>query len=151
MSELKLIALDAEDLAVLSAHLQDAVGRVADLSYQAKDQRFVGVFNRFDWRTADEGTKQTSYERRQTGVRFEKVTRAQVSGFNINDKDQVLSLLAISFDEGEAPAGVITLQFSGGAGIQLHVSYIEAELKDLGAAWATQNVPSHLDDGEVDG
>ena len=32
-SHLKLIALDEEDLEIVSSHLQDAVVRVADLAY----------------------------------------------------------------------------------------------------------------------
>ena len=37
---LKLLALDEEDLAVLSAHVQDAVLKVGDLVYLPKEQRF---------------------------------------------------------------------------------------------------------------
>jgi hypothetical protein len=33
MPDLKLIALDAEDLSVISAHLQDAVLKVGDIAY----------------------------------------------------------------------------------------------------------------------
>ena len=36
MPDLKLIALDAEDLGVISAHLQDAVLRVGDMVYLPK-------------------------------------------------------------------------------------------------------------------
>ena len=46
MSELKLIALDAEDLGVISAHLQDATFRVADITYIPRENRFVGLNNR---------------------------------------------------------------------------------------------------------
>ncbi len=49
---LRLIALDGEDLAVLSAHLQDSVLRVGDMLYFAKEKRFVLALNRFDWLTA---------------------------------------------------------------------------------------------------
>src|SRR5690606_42097555 len=47
MADLKLIALDEEDLAVLSAHLQDAVVRVGDILYEAPVKRFAMVVNRF--------------------------------------------------------------------------------------------------------
>ena len=49
MSELKLIALDAEDLSVLSANLQDAVLRIADIAYLPREKRFAAIANRFDW------------------------------------------------------------------------------------------------------
>ncbi len=49
---LRLIALDAEDLAVLAAHLQDAILRVGDMIYLPDEQRFVIALNRFDWLSA---------------------------------------------------------------------------------------------------
>ena len=50
---LKLVALDPEDLAVLSAHLQDAIAKVGDIAYLPKEKRFAMVLNRFDWTGAD--------------------------------------------------------------------------------------------------
>jgi Protein of unknown function (DUF2948) len=57
-----------------------------------------------------------------------------------------LSLLAITFETGEAPAGAVTLQFSGGAAIRLNVDCIEAQMKDLGPMWETPSRPGHPDD-----
>lgn len=146
MPDLKLIALDEDDLAVLSANLQDAVMRVADVAFVRRDRRFAGIFNRFDW--TEESTngairKRRHHERRRCGLRFERVLGAQTSGFDRNAKDAILNLLAIGFEPTEAPAGHVTLLFSGGAAIRLHVECIEAELKDLGAAWRTKNKPRH--------
>ena len=50
-------------------------------------------------------------------------------------KDAVLNLLAIDFAETEAPAGVVTLTFSGGATLRLEVECLECELADLGPTW----------------
>ena len=145
MPELKLIALDSEDLTVISAHLQDAVARVGDLTFLEVDKRFVSIFNRFDWLDeSDQAMAQKGeYVRRQAGLRFDQVTRAMVSGIDLTQKDQILSLLSISFEQTDKPSGIITFNFSGEAGIKLHVNYIEAELKDLGAAWTTKNQPKH--------
>ena len=54
MPDLKLIALDADDLAVISAHLQDAVMKVGDLAFLPREKRFAAVANRFDWMDAIE-------------------------------------------------------------------------------------------------
>lgn len=146
MPDLKLLALDTEDLGVVSTHLQDAVVRVGDMAYLKSDKRFAAVVNRFDWFDAEQGHKRSrgaSYERRRTGLRFERVMSAQVSAVNFDKPDDVLSLLAIGFDATEAPAGDITLHFAGGAAIKLAVECIECELRDLGAAWATQRKPDH--------
>lgn len=145
MNDLKLIALDAEDLTVLSAHLQDAVVRVADMTYLKGEQRFAAVLNRFDWeQLARPGVKEHErHVRRRAGLRFERVTRAELTGLDQGQKDAVLSLLAISFEPGEAPAGHVTLSFSGGGAIRLTVECIEGELKDLGAAWSAKRKPEH--------
>ena len=39
---LRLLALDAEDLALVSAHVQDAVLRVGDLAYLPRKKAFRG-------------------------------------------------------------------------------------------------------------
>src|SRR5690242_15493382 len=46
---LRLIALDPEDLEVMSCNLQDAVVRVADVAYLPGQRRFAFLANRFDW------------------------------------------------------------------------------------------------------
>ncbi len=153
MQELKLIALDADDLAVVSAHLQDAVIRLGDMAFQRAHKRFACVLNRFDWVGAiknathnESGTPSgDTLQRRRSGLRFERVTGVRVKGIEQSATDTVLSLLALSFtpDDGSGPGGVMTLQFSGNATIELDVECIEIELKDLGAAWAARARPEH--------
>jgi hypothetical protein len=147
MSELKLIALDAEDLSVLSAHLQDAVLRIADVAYLPRENRFAAIANRFDWLTAADGkTGSGAYARRRAAMRFERVLGAQLQGIDLANKSAVLALLAISFEPAEAPEGYVTLHFADGAAIRLHVECIEAELKDLGPVWQAKSKPQHPDE-----
>lgn len=145
MEELKLIALDAEDLRVLSCHLQDAVIRVGDMAYLKQDMRFAAIANRFDWEAAakDDGA---DYQRRRTGLRLERVKSARVQGFDLQQKDTVLALLAVTFEPAEEPSGAVTLHFAGGAAVRLEVECIEAELRDLGAAWRARTRPIHASD-----
>lgn len=148
MPDLKLIALDADDLGVLSAHLQDAVMRVDEMTYLKGEKRFAALTNRFDWAHAMKGKAgKKTFERRRSGLRFERVLDAKVSGIDLNDTKAVLSLLAIEFEPKVAPEGFVTLHFSGGPAIRLHVECIECELKDLGAAWAARTRPDHAEDG----
>lgn len=144
MSAVKLIALDDEDLSVISTHLQDAVVRVGDLAYLASERRFAMVVNRFDWSNAN--TQAEDYARLRSGLRFEKVASAQVSGIDLHDKNRVLSLLAITFSESDHPSGFIEIVFSGRAAIRLEVECVEAELRDLGAQWATNVKPTHSEE-----
>jgi len=155
MPDLKLIALDADDLAVLSAHLQDAIFRVGELAYLPREKRFAAIANRFDWQVAlgpapginKKGASR--YERRRTGLRFERVLSAKVHGVDLKDKKAALALLAVTFvpkNASETPEGDVTLTFSGGAAIRLQVECLEAEMEDLGAAWAAKNSPQHPDE-----
>lgn len=144
---LKLIALDTEDLDVVSAHLQDAVINVGEMAYLKKERRFAAIANRFDWTDAlGQRTRASGYTRRRTGLRFEHVIGAQLAQIDLNDKRQVLNVLAIRFEPTTAPEGFITISCAGGAAIRLHVECLEAELKDLGAAWATRSKPNHPDE-----
>ncbi len=143
MDPLKLIALDSEDLDIISAHLQDAVLKVSDMAFLPREHRFALVANRFDWEGAVSGLRR----RRRTGLSFARVLSAKVSGFDPQAGETVLSLLAVTFQDGDAPSGVVELVFSGGAGLRLEVECLEAQLSDLGPAWEAVAVPAHEADG----
>ncbi len=145
MTTLKLLALDDEDLQVLSSHLQDAVVRVGDMAYVPTQRRFAAIVNRFDWASAK--TEDGRYRRRRTALRFDRVLRAKHKGLETAKEDLVLSLLAILFEEADAPSGNIVLFFSGGITIQLDVECVEAELRDLGPSWKTRRKPEHPGEG----
>jgi DUF2948 family protein len=136
---LKLIALDAEDLAVLSAHLQDAIAKVSDIAYLPKEKRFAMVLNRFDWT----GAERNSPARRRAGIHFERVLAAKTRGIDLAARDAIVNLLAVEFEEQESPSGIVTLLFSGGAAIQLNVECLEAALSDLGPQWPARERPHH--------
>jgi hypothetical protein len=138
---LKLIALEQEDLAILSAHAQDAVVKVADVIWRPTEKRLVVPLNRFDWEAAVAGAPE--YRRRRAALRFDRVGALKCRRVKPTDKDAVLNLLAIEFLEDDPPAGVILLTFSGGAVLRLDVECLEVELADLGPAWATAACPAH--------
>lgn len=144
MEMLKLVALDEEDLQVMSAHLQDAVLKVSDLQYLGREKRFVLTANRFVWEEAKPRfLRKPSYQRRRAALHFNRVNAAKVTGIDRSKPDEVLSLLAIRFVAGETPAGTIELIFSANAAVRLDVECIEAQLTDLGAAWETESLPRH--------
>ena len=142
---LKLSALDIEDLAVISAHMQDAVLRVGDMGYSPKRRQFALVANRFAW------DKAQTPERRRTGLHFDRVLSVKTLNIDLAQKDEVLSLLSVSFAETDAPAGEVLLSFSGGATVRLMVECLECQMADLGPAWSAVGVPHHeLDDDDAD-
>jgi hypothetical protein len=142
-TQLKLIALDEQDLEIVSSHLQDAVVRVADLAYVPSQKRFAAILNRFNWEKAAKAAASGTNERRRTALRFDRVLGAQIKSLKPSASDRVLSLLAVRFEPSEHPSGYVTLTFSGDASIRLHVECIEAELTDLGPAWRARSKPQH--------
>jgi len=149
MEELKLVALDNDDVEVISAHVQDARVKAADVRWQPRERRFVMALNRFDWMNAPDGQdaaggKSPDYRRCRTALRFERVNACKCRGLDPSDKDALLNLLAVEFAEGDSPAGTVTLTFSGGGVIRLQVECLEAELVDLGEVYAAALCPDHF-------
>ena len=145
MELLRLVALDAEDLAVISAHLQDSVVRIGDLAYLPQEQRFALVAHRFDWEcSANEPPR-----RRLTGLHFERVQRVRCRGIDRGNPDRMLNLLGVTFAETDTPSGTATLLFEEGAAIQLDIECVEAQMKDLGPVWACDKRPCHDVDVET--
>ncbi len=142
MAALKLLALDEDDLKVVSAHVQDAVTKVGDLQFLPAAKRFVMPMNRFAWE-AKSGFLRRHNERRQAVLHFDRVLGAKTSGIRRDKPDEVLSLLALSFVPINAPAGLVELIFSGGGTIMLDVECIEARLADVGGAWRAVARPVH--------
>jgi Protein of unknown function (DUF2948) len=136
---LRLIALDADDLTVISAHVQDAVVKIGDLAWLPAERRFALMLRRFDWEGAADGQNR----RRLTAMHFEHVTSLKALNIDPKAKDAVLNLLAVTWNEGEAPSGELVLTFSGGAALKLTADCIEAQLKDLGGMWETAHQPRH--------
>ena len=147
--ELKLVALDRDDIAVVSAHVQDALIRLGDIFWRPHEHRFVMALNRFDWMTAVDPRPDADYRRCRTALRFERVLACKCRGLDQTHKDARLNLLAVEFAEHDSPAGTVTLTFSGGAVIRLEVECLEAELADLGEVSTAAICPDHFTPGSM--
>src|SRR4051812_19942120 len=134
MNPLKLVALDEEDLEVISCHVQDAFVIVGEIVWLPAERRLVIPLNRFDWEQAESAAPDVS--RRRAALRFECVNAFRARGIDQDGKDAMLNLLAVNFAEDQAPSGMIELTFSGGPALRLEVECVEAELVDLGPAVA---------------
>ena len=148
VDELKLVALDRDDIAVVSAHLQDALVRVGDIFWQPHEHRFVMALNRFDWVAAADARpahgQKPDYRRCRTALRFDRVISCKCRGIDQSDKEARLNLLAVEFTEGDAPAGAVTMTFSGCGVIRLEIECLEAELADLGESFVAEACPNHF-------
>jgi hypothetical protein len=137
---LRLRAEDAEDLAILSAHVQDSVLRVGDLAFLPKQRRFAMLVNRFCWEGCPDGQKG---ERMRAGLHFDGVLRVQSQGISQDDPNQVLELLALNHVPGADGAGAVELLFAGGGRIRLDIECIDAQLRDLAGPWPATARPAH--------
>ncbi|HEY6578625.1 MAG TPA: DUF2948 family protein [Rhizomicrobium sp.] len=136
-----LAAADAEDLEAISTRLQDALARVKDLVFLPRSRRFVGLFNRFKWESANGRPG----ARVRSGLHIDGVLSAKASRLRVGNPDAVASLLAIRFQPHGAddPGGAIELVFSGGGMLRLEVECIAAELSDVSGEWPARGRPTH--------
>jgi Protein of unknown function (DUF2948) len=128
--QLKLIALDADDLAVISAHVQDARVAPADIIWRQAEKRLVVGMSRLDWEQALSG--ETKPSRLVAALRFDRVLACKSRNIDLSRPENTLELVGIEFHEHEAPGGSALLMFTEGGAIRLDVECLECELTDLG-------------------
>ena len=136
---LRLLAEDADDLAVISAALQDAVAKVGDIEWDARRRRLTLALNRYRW----EAPGALLGERVRAGLQFGSVLAVKARKIRHEPRDAVVELLAVSFEPGEAPGGEIRLAFAGGGDMLLTVECVDAALADVSAPWLTPSTPTH--------
>ena len=146
-SSLKLLAMDPDDLIVISAHVQDSVLRSCEIEFDPARKLLFLPINRFAWESP--GARKRifkSYERRRSVLHFSQIRSIRSNNIDRGDETQVKCVLSIEFQpsvvEGD-PGGAIQINFAGGGGLQLDVECIEAQLTDMGAAWSASSKPKH--------
>lgn len=135
---LKLLALDADDLDVVSAALQDAVVKVGDIVFEAQTRRLTIALNRYRWEAG-------GGERVRAALQLGYVLEVQTRRIRRTPKDAVLDLLALTFEPGEAPGGAVVLTFAAGGDLRATVECVDAVLADVSAPWPTPRSPAHED------
>jgi hypothetical protein len=129
--QLKLIALDADDLAVISAHVQDARVQTSDIIWRQHEKRLVIGMNRLDWEQTLAGEAEP--RRLVAALRFDRVLACKSRNIDLGSPDKALDLVGIEFHEREEPGGSALLLFAQGGALRLDVECLECELTDLGA------------------
>ena len=127
---LKLIALDADDLCVISAHVQDAHVQAADIIWRQDEKRLVIGMNRLDWEQTLAG--ETSPRRLVAALRFDRVLACKSRNIDLGSPERALDLVGIEFHPGEPPGGSAILLFDHGGALRLDVECLECQLTDLG-------------------
>jgi len=128
--QLKLIALDADDLAVISAHVQDARVQTADIIWRQGEKRLVVGMSRLDWEQTLAG--ETAPRRLIAALRFDRVLACKSRNIDVEAPEAALELVGIEFYPADPPSGSALLMFSQGGALRLDVECLECELTDLG-------------------
>jgi hypothetical protein len=154
MSErpIRLMAKDAEDLAVVAACLQDAVVPLAEMRFLKEERQFVMLVNRFRWERAsraevpnrdasfaDADARGTGDERINSGLCVDRVTAVRSRGLDPEKPSRFLELITIGLDGPNK----LNILFAGGGAIQLEIEMLSLFLQDFGEAWPTQWRPDH--------
>jgi hypothetical protein len=126
----RMIALDADDLAVISAHVQDASVNVADVIWRQAEKRLVIGMYRTDWDQTLSGAAEPT--RLVSALRFDRVLACKCRNIDLDQPGRTLSLLGIEFHENDPPSGSAVLMFADGGALRLDVECLECELADLG-------------------
>lgn len=137
---LKLLAQDADDLAVVSAALQDAVAKIGDIRWDAQGRTLTLACNRFRW---ESGAKKG--ERIRSALQLGDVTGVQARKLRRDAKGAVVELLSVAFEPGEAPGGAVLLTFAGGGDLKVSVDCLDVILADVSEPWSTPRKPGHAD------
>lgn len=159
---LKLIARDADDLAIIAAVAQDALVPIGEMAFMPAEQRFAMVLNRFRWDRMNPNSNYPTfggmpraapdrdapfwealdqpppYERILAGLRFEKVTAVGTRGIDLRNRGRILELLTI---RSEPPSIVVV--FAGDAIIRLEATGLHCIIEDFGDSWPTRHRPIH--------
>jgi len=138
---LNLGAGDSDDLAVISSLIQDSVFPVTEMKWNAGQNRFALLLNRFRWEDEEAARlRGRAFERVQSLLVVENVLGVASQGVERGDKDMVLSLLSIAFEPGDDCAGVVLLTLAGDGAIRLNVEALELTIKDVTRPY---QAPSH--------
>jgi hypothetical protein len=139
---LRLLAEDAGDLEIISAACQDAIFTVADVVWLPAARRFTLKIQRFVWEAGSEAGKGKG-ERVWAALSFDSVLAVRAQKVAQSRRDAFASLLSVSFESGDVPAGIVTLNLADGGAIALDVECLDAVLADLGATREAVGRPMH--------
>jgi hypothetical protein len=137
---LGLVALDGEDLKIISALMQDAVFPITEMTWDQGRRRFALLVNRFRWED-----KRPKPERVQSVLIIEDTMKVASQGVDLSAKNMILSILTMEWAAGEDGTGTITLTLAGDGAVAIDVECLEVTLSDVTRPYLAPsgNMPTH--------
>lgn len=157
MKNLKLKAEDTEDIIILSAYLQDAITKMADIAFQNQGRRFVMMLNRYVWENRcpetgeilpdpdldAEQNQRMACSRVRTGLHFNDVLKISSQNIVTSLKEQPMELLSIEAYTNKNSTHIIDFIFAGEGVIRLECETVTAYMQDIGEPWPAKCHPKH--------
>jgi hypothetical protein len=129
---LRLRAEGEEDLAVISALVQDAVAESGETAWMPKRRRFSMLLNRFRWEMADAATRRGQpYERVRSLLVVDGALRVRAQGIEPGQRDTVLSVLSLGFSGNADGGGTLHVILAGDGAFAIDVECLDVRLADV--------------------
>ncbi|SIN77999.1 DUF2948 family protein [Vannielia litorea] len=141
-----IAAMDEGSLPIVSALVQDAVFPITEMKYDKAQREFALLLNRFRWEDkARAEARGRPYERVQSVLRVGDVMKVASMGIDRSDPDTILSLLSVTWEEGEDGTGALILTLAGDGAIRLSVECLDLVLKDVTRPYIapSRHAPEH--------
>ncbi|MEM7076646.1 MAG: DUF2948 family protein [Pseudomonadota bacterium] len=126
---LNIVAMDDEDLQILSSLVQDAVFPITELNWRARDRQLAMLLNRFRWE--DTSRDRHGAERVRALLVIDNVLSMSSLGIDRSETDTILQVLSVAFEPGNDGAGDVTLTLAGDGALRAHVEALEVRLRDV--------------------
>jgi len=142
---LKLSALAAEDMDILSAACVGAITSPGEMSYSSVSRQFTFTASRLMWEK--QAGNSSGANRIRSGLFFGDVLSVKSMGFPQSASTTAIELLSMTTTTEEDGGANINLNFAGGVTLSLNVECVNAVLTDVGKSWHTDKLPNY-EDGE---
>ena len=143
---LRLKAMDADDLPVLSALVQDAIFPITEMTWDRRARRFAILLNRFRWEDKPQAERLgRDFERVQAVLAIEDALKVSTQGIDRKDKDTILSVLALELQPGQDGGGRVLVTLAGDGAIAIEVEALELTLRDVTRPYIapSRKAPNH--------
>ena len=140
---LRLRAVDALDLGVIAACLQDALIPISEMAYLPDERRFMAAFTRFQHERMAGSDQADRLMQSQSVLVLRDIEAVKFRGLDPRFGGVRFELLTVMAEPADDGLVDITLLFAGDAAIQVRARSISATLEDFGEPSPATARPSH--------
>ena len=140
-NRLRLEAVAASDLEVLSTLMQDSIVPIGDILYTPSQKKIIMMVQRFRWeliKGAEKKRELSAYQRCLCVLKIDGVESVRTQFIDINDRSQFLNFLSFHLSDKH-----LDLQFSESKTIRIDINALKLTVEDVGKSWPSSKRPIH--------